>query len=148
MTAMNPYLNFDGNTEEAFNFYKSIFGGEFSSVMRFRDMPGCDGPDAQLKEEDKDKIMHIALPMGNGNMLMATDSLESFGQKLSQGNNFYIALSPESRDEADRLFNGLSEGGRVEMPMADAFWGDYFGCCADKFGVQWMIVQSDKNGDK
>ena len=143
MTAMNPYLNFAGNTEEAFNFYKSIFGGEFSALMRFRDMPGCDGPDAQIKEADLDKIMHVSLPIGNGNMLMATDSLESMGQKLTQGNNYYIALSPKTREEADRLFNGLSEGGRVEMPMADAFWGDYFGCFADKFGVQWMIVQSD-----
>lgn len=139
MTAMNPYLNFNGNTEEAFNFYKSVFGGEFSALMRFKDMPEC-GP---LAEGDMDKIMHVSLPIGNGNMLMATDSLESLGQKLNQGNNFYIALSPDSRDEADRLFNELAAGGKVEMPMADAFWGDYFGCFADQFGVQWMIVQSN-----
>ena len=143
MTAMNPYLNFAGNTEEAFNFYKSVFGGEFTALMRFGDMPGCEGAETQIGEADRDKIMHIALPIGNGNMLMATDSLESLGQKLNQGNNYYITLSPDTREEADRLFNGLSAGGRVEMPMADMFWGDYFGCFADKFGVQWMITHSN-----
>jgi PhnB protein len=143
MTAVNPYLNFAGNTEEAFNFYKSVFGGDFAMVMRFGEMPGCD--EAQVADGDRDKIMHIALPIGKGNVLMATDSLESMGQKLNQGNNFYISLSPETREEADRLFNGLSDGGSVQMPMADAFWGDYFGCFSDKFGVQWMIVQSNNH---
>ena len=131
---MNPYLNFNGNTEEAFNFYKSVFGGDFAVVMRFKDNPQC----GNMSEDDKDRIMHIALPVDGGGMLMATDSLESLGQKLTVGNNFYISLSPATRDEADRLFNGLSEGGKVEMPMSDMFWG-YFGCFADKFGVQWML---------
>ena len=131
---VNPYLNFNGNSEEAFNFYKSVFGGEFATVMRFKDNPQC----ADLTEADKERIMHIALPLNGGGMLMASDALESFGQKLNAGNNFYISLSPASREEADRLFAGLSDGGNVEMPMSDMFWG-YFGCFADRFGVQWML---------
>jgi PhnB protein len=140
MTAVNPYLNFNGNTEEAFNFYKSVFGGEFQALMRFKDNPQCD----QWTEADKERIMHIALPLGDGTVLMATDSLESLGQKLTLGNNFYICLSPESKDEADRLFNGLSDGGKIEMSLQDMFWGAYFGTLSDKFGVQWM-VNYDKN---
>jgi PhnB protein len=135
MTAVNPYLNFNGNTEEAFNFYKSVFGGEFQALMRFKDNPQC----GEMAESDKERIMHIALPIGNGTVLMATDSLESLGQKLTVGNNFYICLSPETREEADRLFKGLSADGKIEMPLQDMFWGAYFGCFADKFGVQWMI---------
>ena len=131
---MNPYLNFNGNTEEAFNFYKSVFGGDFAVVMRFGDNPQCD----QLTEDDKKRIMHIALPIDGGGMLMATDALESMGQKLNVGNNFYISLSPPTREDADRIFNGLSDGGKVEMPMSDMFWG-YFGSFSDKFGVQWML---------
>ena len=140
MATINPYLNFNGNTEEAFNFYKSVFGGEFATVMRFGDVSeaeGCEG--MKLAENDLDKIMHIALPIGNGNILMATDALESMGQKLTEGNNFSISVSAESREEAERLFNGFSEGGNVEMPLADAFWGDYFGMLQDKFGVRWMV---------
>ena len=135
MTAVNPYLNFNGNTEEAFNFYKSVFGGEFQAFMRFKDNPGC-GP---IPEAEQDRIMHVALPIGNGNVLMATVALESMGQKLTFGNNMYIALSPDSREEAERLFNGLSAGGQIEMPLQDMFWGSYFGSFTDKFGVQWMI---------
>ena len=140
MSAINPYLNFNGNTEEAFNFYKSVFGGEFMALMRFKDNAEC----AQMAESDKDRIMHIALPIGNGNVLMGTDALESMGQKLTFGNNFYICLSPESKEEAERLFNGLSAGGKIEMPLQDMFWGAYYGSFADKFGVQWM-VNYDKN---
>lgn len=132
---VNPYLNFNGNTEEAFNFYKSVFGGEFLAIMRFSDNPGC----GEIPEAEKGKIMHIALPIGKGTVLMATDALESMGQKLTFGNNFYISLAPESKEEAERLFNGLSAGGKIEMPLQDMFWGDYFGTFADKFGVQWMI---------
>lgn len=143
MAAANPYLNFNGNTEEAFNFYKSVFGGEFLALMRFKDNEAC----GQIPESDKERIMHIALPIGNGNTLMATDSLESLGQKLSVGNNFYICLSPESKEEAERLFNGLSAGGKIEMPLQDMFWGAYYGSFADKFGVQWM-VNYDKNGQQ
>lgn len=135
MTVVNPYLNFNGNTEEAFNFYKSIFGGEFRTVMRFKDNPQC----ADMSDADKERIMHIALPIGNNTVLMATDSLESSGQKLTVGNNFYICLSPNSKEEADRLFNGLSADGQVEMPIQDMFWGSYWGSLTDKFGVQWMI---------
>ena len=137
VAAINPYLNFRGNTEEAFNFYKSVFGGEFAAVMRFGDAPGCE--EMPAAESEKDKIMHIALPVGNGNVLMATDMLESMGQKLTEGNNFSISISADSKEEADQLFDGLAEGGKVEMPLADAFWGDYFGMLQDKFGVRWLI---------
>ena len=143
MAAVNPYLNFNGNTEEAFNFYKSVFGGEFLALMRFKDNPDC----GDIAESDKDRIMHIALPIGDGNALMATDALESMGQKLNVGNNFYIALSPESKEEAERLFSGLSAGGKIEMPLQDMFWGAYYGSFSDKFGVQWM-VNYDKNRQK
>ena len=143
MAAITPYLNFNGNTEEAFNFYKSVFGGEFLAVMRFKDNAEC----AKVSESDKNRIMHIALPIGNGNILMATDSLESLGQKLTVGNNFYICLSPESKEEAEKLFNGLSADGKIEMPLQDMFWGAYYGSFADKFGVQWM-VNYDKNGQQ
>lgn len=136
MPSLNPYLNFAGNTEEAFNFYKSVFGGEFQSLQRFRDVPPEGG---NIPENEKDKIMHIALPIGKGNMLMATDALECMGQKLTVGDNFYITIQPDSREEADKIFNGLSAGGKVEMPMQDMFWGAYYGSLRDKFGIQWMI---------
>ena len=135
---MNPYLNFNGNSEEAFEFYRSVFGGEFAVVMRFGDNPQCP---ADMSDADKQLIMHIALPV-DGGVLMASDTLESFGKKLEIGNNFYISLSPESRDEADRVFNGLSNGGKVEMAMTDMPWG-YWGALADKFGVQWMVNVSN-----
>lgn len=136
MKSINPYLNFPGNTEEAFNFYKKIFGGEFpGGVFRFDGTPGSEN----LSPTDKQKIMHIALPMGSSNMIMATDALGSFGQKVNFGNNIYIHINTESKAEADKLFKGLSDGGNPEMPMADQFWGDYFGSLVDKFGVQWMI---------
>ena len=141
MTAVNPYLNFNGNTEEAFSFYKSVFGGDFQAVMRFKDNPQC----GNIPETDKERIMHIALPIAKDTILMGTDSLESLGQKLTVGNNFYICLSPETKEEADRIFNGLSAGGKVELPIQDMFWGAYWGCFADKFGVQWM-VNYEKNG--
>lgn len=135
MKAFNPYLNFNGNTEEAFNFYKSVFGGDFAMLMRFRDAPGLEN----IPEELRDKIMHIALPVGNGTMLMATDSLESLGQKLVQGNNHYFMISSDSKEEADMLFQKLSVNGKVEMPLQDTFWGDYYGSFTDQFSIQWMI---------
>jgi PhnB protein len=135
MKSFNPYLNFSGNAEEAFNFYKSIFGGEFAMVMRFSDIPEKDN----IPEELLDKIMHIALPVGNGNMLMASDSLEALGQKLVQGNNHYFMLGVESKTEADDLFAKLSVNGTVEMELQDTFWGDYYGSFTDQFGIQWMI---------
>ena len=137
MTKLNIYLNFAGNTEEAFNFYKSVFGGEFTSVVCFKDMP-MEG--VNIPKEDENKIMHISLPVGRDNVLMATDSLESLGQKLTQGNNVYISVHPESKKEADRIFNALSTGGTIEMPIADQPWGDYYGSFKDKFGVQWMVI--------
>lgn len=139
MAKANIYLNFRGNTEEAFNFYKSAFGGEFSSVVRFRDMP-MEG--VNIPEADRDKIMHIGLPIGKDGALMATDALESLGQKLVMGNNIHISIHPESKEEADRIFNALSAGGTVGMPIADQVWGDYYGHFTDKFGVQWMVNYS------
>lgn len=136
MASINPYLNFPGTTEEAFNFYKSVFGGEFLMVQRFGNQPGCEGQ--EISESDRDKIMHIALPVGD-TVLMATDALESMGQKFAAGNNFSLSISAESEAEADTLFNGLSAGGTAVMPMAKAFWGAYFGVLTDKFGVSWMI---------
>jgi len=139
MTKLNTYLNFAGNTEEAFNFYKSVFGGEFTSVVRFKDMP-VEGFD--ILKEDENKIMHIGLPIGKDDVLMASDTLESLGQRLTQGNNAYISVLPKSKEEADRIFNALSAGGMVEMPIADQVWGDYYGSFRDKFGVQWMVNYS------
>jgi PhnB protein len=139
MKSINPYLNFPGNTEEAFNFYKKVFGGDFfGGVNRFKDAPGMEN----LSASDKEKVMHVGLKMGDNNYLMATDALESMGHKITFGNNCYISIDAESREEADKLFKGLSEGGKVEMPMADQFWGDYFGSLVDKFGVQWMVIYS------
>ena len=138
MTTINPYLNFDGNTEEAFNFYKSVFGGEFTMLSRFKDMPENPGA-AQMSDSDKEKVLHVSLPIGNGNVLMGTDVLESFGQHLTIGDNFSISINVESEEEADMIFKGISEGGKVEMPLEKTFWGAYFGMCKDKFGIQWMV---------
>lgn len=135
MVTINPYLNFMGNTEEAFNFYKAVFGGEFILFQRFRDVPGGE----KMKESDQEKIMHISLKLGKDNVLMGTDALESMGQSLSPGNNFYISVSPESEKEAEELFAKLSAGGKITMPLDKAFWGAYFGMLIDKYGIQWMI---------
>ena len=135
MATMNPYLNFNGNTEEAFNFYKSVFGGEFAMLQRFKDTPDGD----KMSPSDQEKIMHIRLPIGPETSLMATDVLESMGQILSTGNNFSLSLDVKSKEEAYKLFKGLSAGGKIDMPLEDAFWGAYFGMCTDKFGIQWMI---------
>jgi PhnB protein len=134
MIAINPYLNFAGTSEAAFNFYKSTIGGEITMVMRFGDMP-----EDQTPEADKNKICHISLQLPNGTILMATDSLECHGQKLVSGNNFHLSLGVESAAEADLLFAELSAGGSVQMPMENMFWGDYFGMVTDQFGTQWMI---------
>ena len=141
MKAVNPYLNFNGNTEEAFNFYKSAFGGEFATIMRFKDSPEA----ANTAPEDQNKLMHIALPIGNGNMLMGTDALESKGQKLRPGNNFHLSISAESDAETEKLFNALSAGGKVMVPLSKQSWGSYFGMFTDKFGVQWMISHDQNN---
>ncbi|WP_447642651.1 MULTISPECIES: VOC family protein [Chitinophagaceae] len=142
MLHVNPYLNFDGNAYEAFLFYKSVFGGELF-VQKMKDMPPM--PDMPpLTDAEKECVMHVALPLDNGQTLMASDCLKSQGHQLTKGNNNYISIAPESREEADRLFQGLSAGGAVEMPMADMFWGDYFGSFKDKFGMYWMINFSNK----
>lgn len=141
MATINLYLNFNGNSEEAFTFYKSVFGGEFSSVIRFKDMQS---PECIVPEADENKIMHIAMPIGKGNVLMATDLLESIGQKMVEGNRYSISINAESREEADKLFNGLSEGGKIEVPIADSPWGSYFGLFNDKFGIQWMVDYDPK----
>ena|SRR5258706_4610197 len=135
MPSINPYLNFPGTTEEAFNFYRSVFGGEFAMLQRFKDTPDAD----KLPEADRDKIMHISLPIGKGNILMATDATESMGFHIIPGNNFYICISPDSKEEADRLFNGLSEEGKVGTALQDMFWGAYYGDLTDKFGIKWMV---------
>lgn len=134
MAAINPYLLFNGNAEEAFDFYKSIFGDEFQMVMRFKDVPS----EYKMGESDGEKIMHIALPIGHGNMLMGSDVMEAQG-KVIIGTNFNVSISTSSEEEANKLFNGLSAGGEVTMPMGKAFWGSYFGMFKDKFDVQWMI---------
>ena len=139
MAKLNTYLNFAGNTEEAFNFYKSVFGGELTHIVRFKDMP-IEG--LSILKKDENKVMHVGLPIGKDQMLMATDTLESLGQKLIQGNNVYISIHPDSKEEADRVFNALSAGGTIEMPISDQQWGDYFGSFKDKFGVQWMVNYS------
>jgi PhnB protein len=141
MASINPYLNFNGNTEEAFQFYKSVFGGEFSALMRFKDTPEAD----KVAPGDRDKIMHVALPLGNGNVLMASDAPDSMGQKHKVGNNFYLYVEAGSKEEADMLFSRLSPAGKVEMPMQKTFWGAYFGMLADKFGVQWMVNYTEKS---
>jgi PhnB protein len=132
MTKLHSYLNFAGNAEEAFVFYKTVFGGEFSSLVRFKEVP-IEG--VTIPKEDEDKIMHIALPIGEDDILMASDALESLGQHLVHGNNVYVSVHPVSRAEADKIFSALSDGAEIEMPIADQVWSDYFGSLKDKFGV-------------
>lgn len=138
MAHVSIYLNFDGNAEEAFNHYKKVFGTEFSSpLMRMKDIPaGTEAP--PLSEEDQNKVMHVALPILGGTQIMATDILESMGQKLIEGNNFTISLNPDTREESDRLYNELSAGGTDCVPPHDEFWG-YWGTCKDLFGIRWMF---------
>lgn len=131
---VNPYLNFDGQAEEAFTFYQSIFGGELTK-RKMMEAPNRD----QLSEDEQHRMMHIALPIGPNAILMASDILPSAGQQLHKGNSGYISLHPHSKEETDRLFQRLSAGGDVEMPPEDQSWGDYFGCFTDKFGLQWMV---------
>jgi PhnB protein len=140
MSRVSTYLNFPRNTEEAFNFYKSVFGGEFSGggIMRMGDVPPEDGV-PPLAEEDKNLIMHIELPILDGHKLMGTDAPESMGFKLNFGNNSYITLDPDSLGEAKRIFYSLSEGGQIEMDLQKMFWDAYYGTFTDKFGVRWMI---------
>lgn len=135
MALINLYLNYNGNAEEAFNFYKSVFGGEFAKVMRFKDLVNEEFP---IAENEGNKIMHIALPIGK-NVLMANDVPESMGRVNENENRSKISVSAESKEEADRLFSGLSAGGQIEMPIMDSPWGSYFGMFRDKFGIEWMV---------
>lgn len=139
MPTINAYLNFKGNTEEAFDFYKSVFGGEYSHIARYKDMPAQEGC-ASAPPELGEKILHVSLPISSETVLMASDVIDGFGPPVTFGNNISLSINVSSREEADRLFNGLSVGGNVFMPMGQAFWGAYFGSFADKFGIiNWLI---------
>ena len=135
MKAVNPYLNFNGNCEAAFEFYKSVFGGEFATVMRFKETPA---EVMEVPAGEAEKIMHMALPIGQGTMLMGSDVPQSMGQAIT-GTNFNLSLQPESEEEATRLFNALSADGKVTMPLQKTFWNATFGMCIDKFDIQWMV---------
>lgn len=135
--AVNPYLNFNGNCEEAFNYYKSVFGGQYGHVGRFKEMPPMEG--MPLPAEYADKIMHISLLLPGGSVIMGSDSMEGAGGKITFGNNFWLSINARSRQEADKLFAALADGGNVAMPLQSTFWGSYFGMVIDRFGVQWMM---------
>jgi PhnB protein len=144
MASVSTYLNFPRHTEEAFNFYKSVFGGEFNNgIARFSEVPPQEGA-PEMPEADKNLVMHIELPILGGHVLMGTDAPESMGFTVNFGNNVYIMLQPDSREETKELFDALSAGGKVTMELQDMFWGDYYGSCTDKYGVQWMFDFSKK----
>jgi PhnB protein len=135
MAQINPHINFNGNAEEAFTFYKSVFGGEFVNIVRFKDISS---PELPVTEKEANKIMHIALPIGK-NVLMANDVPERMGQTNENENRSKISISAESKEEADKLFNGLSVDGQIEVPIGDSPWGSYFGMFRDKYGIEWMV---------
>ena len=135
MALINPHINFNGNAEEAFNFYKSVFGGEFTKIMRFKDLSS---PEFPIAENDANKIMHIELPVGK-NFLMANDVPEFMGKTNENENRSKIFIHAESREEADKIFNGLSAGGTIEGPIGDSPWGTYFGMFRDKYGIEWIV---------
>lgn len=144
MSSVSTYLNFNRQTEEAFNFYRSVFGGEFiGPIHRMGEAPPSPGQ-PPLPDADKQLVMHVALPILGGHVLMGTDAPDSMGFTLAMGNNVYINLQPDTRVETEKLFTGLAAGGKVEMPLTDMFWGDYFGSLKDKYGVQWMFNCSEK----
>ena len=136
MATINPYIHFNGNAEEAFTFYKSVFGGEFAMVSRFKDLASSEHP---ISEAEANKIMHIALPIGKHNVLMGSDTPEFMGKHNENETRSKISVSAESKEEADKIFNGLSAGGKIEMPIDDSPWGSYFGMFRDKYGIEWMI---------
>ncbi len=136
MTSINPHINFNGNAEEAFTFYKSVFGGAFSKIIRFKDFAS---PEFRIAEKEENKIMHIALPVGKCNALMGNDVPEIMGKTNENENRSKIAIIAESKEEADKLFNGLSAGGQIEGPIGDSPWGTYFGMFRDKYGIEWMV---------
>src|SRR5687768_7188630 len=137
MATVNVYLTFNGNCEEAFKFYQSVFGGEIPYLGRFKDMPATEGP--KISPGDEEKIMHMSLPISKETMLMGSDTGGEWASSYKQGNNFSISINTDSKEEADRLFSGLSAGGAVIMSMNKTFWGDYFGMFTDKFGINWMV---------
>lgn len=141
MATTNTYLNFNGNCEEAFLFYKAVFGGEFNYIGRFGDMPASD--DYQVADSDKDKIMHVSLPIGTS-ILMGSDTGGAWAPAFVQGNNFSVSVSAESKAEADAIFKALADGGKITMPLENTFWGDYFGMLTDKFNINWMMSFDDK----
>jgi len=136
MTTLNPWINFNGNAEEAFMFYQSVFGGAFAKIIRFKDLASAE---FQVPEKEQEKIMYIALPIGNGNILIANDIPEFMGKVNENENRSKILISTDSKEEADRLFNGLSTGGTVEGPIGDSPWGTYCGMFRDRYGIEWMI---------
>ncbi len=135
MATLNPYLNFAGNAEEAFIFYRSVFGSEFSTIQRMKETP----EGSKFPKEEQNKIMHVALPIGKGNTLMASDVPESMGYKVAVGNNVSLSIEADSKEEAKKIFDGLSRGGKVRETLKDTFWGAYFGMLTDKFGILWMV---------
>lgn len=145
MALINPHINFNGNAEEAFTFYKSVFGGEFAKLVRLKELASAEFP---VAENDADKIMHIALPIGKNNFLMGNDVPEFLGKVNERENRSKISISTESKEEADQLFTGLSAGGEVEMPMTDSPWGSYFGMFRDKYGIEWMVDFDSRNNAK
>ena len=136
MATINPYLNFNGNCEEAFNFYRGVFGGEFLDLQRFKETPNAE----ELPTNESEYIMHVSLPIGDGTILMGSDSPSAMG-KVTSGNNYHISIQTDNDEETDRLYNSLSAGGQISMPLQQTFWGARFGMFADKFGIQWMINQ-------
>lgn len=136
MAQLNPYIHFNGNAEEAFNFYHAAFGGEFASLVRFKDFPN---PEPTLPAEEANKIMHVSLPIGNGGFLMGSDVPSFMGTVNEAENRSKISIAADSKEEADKLYNALSAGGTVEMPIADSPWGSYFAMFRDKFGIEWMV---------
>lgn len=144
MPTINPYINFNGNAEEAFNFYKSVFGGEFAELVRFRDLAS---PEFEVPEDEADKIMRIVLPIG-GNTLIANDVPASMGPVNENENRSKISVSAESREEAEKIFTGLSAGGAVEMPMGESPWGTYFAMFRDKFGIEWTVEFDSAGGEQ
>jgi PhnB protein len=138
---IHAYLNFDGKTEEAFRFYESVLGGTLTEIHRFGGMPPQAG--FELAPEQKNLVMHVGLALPDGQMIMGSDTLPGMGPARVEGNNFSISVHPDSRQEADRVFGALSQGGTIAMPMADQFWGDYFGSLTDKFAINWMVNYSD-----
>jgi PhnB protein len=136
MALINPYIHFNGNAEEVFTFYKSVFGGEFAKLMRYKEISS---PEYPIPEKEANRLMHIVLPIGKNVVLMGSDTLEAMGQVTENDNRNTIFISAESRDEAGKLFSGLSAGGKVEMPIADGPMGSYFGMFTDKYGIEWMV---------